>query len=167
MKDFIEIIKEREIGKYIENVSLKKYTSYKVGGIARCIVYPKNVKKLIELLRLCKNRNVKYKVLGNGTNTLFSDKEFDGIIIKLDEFKNDNPSVDKIGQANMMALGVIELLVDDLQVISQEELSELEFDEIYNLCATNRKALETEIKNAEKKSLEYHSFMVICIFLGC
>ena len=52
----------------------------------------------------------------------------------------------------MRALGVIELLVDDLQVISQEELSELEFDDIYNLCATNRKALETEIKNAEKKN---------------
>ena len=62
MKDFIEIIKEREIGKYIENVSLKKFTSYKVGGIARCVVYPKNVKKLIELLRLCKNKNVKYVV---------------------------------------------------------------------------------------------------------
>jgi len=86
MQDFIEIIKEREIGKYIENASLKKYTSYKVGGLARCVVYPKNTKKLIELLRLCKNKNVKYKILGNGTNTLFSDKEFDGIIIKLDEF---------------------------------------------------------------------------------
>ena len=71
---------------------------------------------------------------------------------KLDDFKNENPSVDKIGQANMRALGVIDLLVEDLQVISQEELFELEFDDIYNLCATNRKALETEIKNAEKKN---------------
>ena len=50
--------------------------------------HPKNTKKLIELLRLCNNRKVKYKVLGNGTNTLFSDKEFDGIIIKLDEFND-------------------------------------------------------------------------------
>jgi len=88
MNEFIDIIKEREIGKCIENASLKRFTSYKVGGIARCIVYPKNTKKLIELLRLCNNRKVKYKVLGNGTNTLFSDKEFDGIIIKLDEFNN-------------------------------------------------------------------------------
>ena len=88
MNEFIDIIKEREIGKCIENASLKRFTSYKVGGVARCIVYPKNTKKLIELLRLCNNRKVKYKVLGNGTNTLFSDKEFDGIIIKLDEFNN-------------------------------------------------------------------------------
>ncbi len=86
MNEFIDLIKEREIGKVIENVSLKKYTSYKVGGNARCVVYPKNVKKLIELLRLCNNKNVKYKVLGNGSNTLFSDEEYDGVIIKLDDF---------------------------------------------------------------------------------
>ena len=88
MNEFIDIIKEREIGKCIENASLKRFTSYKVGGVARCVVYPKNTKKLIELLKLCNNRKVKYKILGNGTNTLFSDKEYDGIIIKLDEFNN-------------------------------------------------------------------------------
>lgn len=86
MNEFIDIIKEREIGKCIENASLKRFTSYKVGGNARCVVYPKDTKKLIELLRLCKNRKIKHKILGNGTNTLFSDKDFDGIIIKLDEF---------------------------------------------------------------------------------
>ena len=88
MNEIIDLIKEREIGKCIENVSMKKYTTYKVGGNARCIVYPKNTKKLIELLKLCNNRNVKYKILGNGSNTLFSDKEYDGVIIKLDEFND-------------------------------------------------------------------------------
>lgn len=122
MKDFIEIIKEREIGKYIENVSLKKYTSYKVGGIARCIVYPKNVKKLIELLRLCKNKNVKYKVLGNGTNTLFSDKEFDGIIIKLDEF-ND---IDMINDTTIK-VGAGYSLIKLALFATKKSLSGLEF----------------------------------------
>ena len=45
-ENFIDIIKEREIGKYIENASMKRFTSYKVGGVARCVVYPKNTKKL-------------------------------------------------------------------------------------------------------------------------
>lgn len=88
MNEFIDLIKEREIGKCLENASLKNFTSYKVGGKASCIVYPKNTKKLIELLKLCNNRGVKYKVLGNGTNTLFSDNDFEGVIIKLDEFNN-------------------------------------------------------------------------------
>ena len=76
--------------------------------------------------------------------------KYQSMMDKLDDFKNENPSVDKIGQANMRALGVIDLLVEDLQVISQEELFELEFDEIYNLCENNRNALRTEIKNEEK-----------------
>ena len=76
--------------------------------------------------------------------------KYQSMMDKLDDFRNDNPSVAKIGQANMRALGVIDLLVDDLQVISQEELFELEFDEVYNLCENNRNALRTEIKNEEK-----------------
>ena len=95
MNEIIDLIKEREIGKCLENVSLKKYTTYKVGGNARCMVYPKNTKKLIELLKICNNKKVKYKILGNGSNTLFSDKEFDGIIIKLDEFNEISMINDK------------------------------------------------------------------------
>ena len=122
MNEFIDIIKEREIGKCIENASLKRFTSYKVGGVARCIVYPKNTKKLIELLRLCNNRKVKYKVLGNGTNTLFSDKEYDGIIIKLDEFNEltmVNETTLKVGAGyNLIKLALL---------ATKKSLSGLEF----------------------------------------
>lgn len=122
MNEFIEIIKEREIGKCLENVSLKKFTSYKVGGIARCVVYPKNTKKLVELLRLCNNRNVKYKVLGNGTNTLFSDKEFDGIIIKLDEFNE----ISMIGDTTIK-VGAGYSLIKLALFATKKSLSGLEF----------------------------------------
>lgn len=88
MVDVIELIKENDIGKYIENASLSNYTTYKVGGIASIVVYPKNVKKLIKLLKYIKQNNIKYKILGNGSNTLFSSKKYDGIIIKLDEFND-------------------------------------------------------------------------------
>ena len=49
MDDIIEIIKNKNIGKMEENVSLKKYTTYRAGGTARCIIYPKNTDKLIDL----------------------------------------------------------------------------------------------------------------------
>lgn len=84
MENLIEFIKEKEIGKYLTNVSIAKYTSYKVGGIVKCIVYPNDVKKLICLLKYIRANNIKYKILGNGSNTLFSSKEYDGVIIKLD-----------------------------------------------------------------------------------
>ena len=85
IKEFIE---KNNIGKYEENVSLAKHTTYRVGGNAKIFVYPKNKEKLINLLNFLKNNKIKYKILGNGSNTLFSDKEYDGVIIKLDCFDN-------------------------------------------------------------------------------
>lgn len=88
MNDIIDEIKNSGIGKVEENVSLKKYTTYRVGGMARCVVYPKNVTRLVLLVRILKDSNVKFKVLGRGSNLLFSSKDYDGVLIKLDEFNN-------------------------------------------------------------------------------
>lgn len=83
MNDVIELIKKDDICKIYENVSISKYTTYRVGGICRVMAYPADVSELIKLLKLLKSRNVKYKILGNGSNLLFSDKEYDGFLIKL------------------------------------------------------------------------------------
>lgn len=86
MKNIIEKIRKLNIGKVEENVSLKKYTTYRTGGKAKCIVYPKNAIHLIELIKLLNAESVKYKILGNGSNLLFSDKVYEGVLIKLTEF---------------------------------------------------------------------------------
>ncbi len=88
MKEIIKLIKQQKIGDFLINESLKNQTTYKIGGKAALIVYPKNVEKLIELLKLIKKNNLKSKILGRGSNVIFSDKEYKGIIIKLDKFNN-------------------------------------------------------------------------------
>lgn len=88
MKEFLEEIEKEQIGKLLRDVPIKKLTTYKVGGIAKALVYPKNTEKLVKLISLIKKYNIRYKVIGNGSNLLFSDKEYDGILIKLDEFKD-------------------------------------------------------------------------------
>lgn len=94
MNEVIQNIKRENIGRIEENISLKKYTTYKVGGKSRCVVYPKNVDKLVKLIKLLNQNNIKYKIIGNGSNLLFSDKDYDGILIKLVDFDeieiNDN-----------------------------------------------------------------------------
>lgn len=79
-------IKKLSIGKVIEKPLLRNYTTYKVGGEAICIVYPDDEDCLIKLLEYLKNKNIKYKVLGNGSNVIFSDYKYDLVIIKLDNF---------------------------------------------------------------------------------
>ena len=79
---------ENKIGDILVNENLKKYNTYKVGGTASYIVFPKNVDKLIELIGFIKKYNIKYKVIGKGSNIVFSSKNFDGIIIKLDKLND-------------------------------------------------------------------------------
>lgn len=86
MQEIIDFILNNNIGRFLENESLAKHTTYKVGGNARVFVYPKNREKLVLLLRELRAKNIKYKILGNGSNTLFSDKDFEGVIINLDMF---------------------------------------------------------------------------------
>lgn len=86
MKDIINFIKKNGIGPVRENVKLSNNTTYKVGGIAKLFVYPKNIEKLILLLKKLNKENVSYKVLGYGSNVIFSDNTYDGVIIKLDNF---------------------------------------------------------------------------------
>ncbi len=69
----------------LENESLSKYTTYKVGGIAKYIVYPNSIDKLVELVRLLRDNNIKFKIIGNGSNLIFSAKWYDGVIIKLND----------------------------------------------------------------------------------
>lgn len=86
MKEIIDYIKKQSIGNYKTNIKLSSYTTYKVGGLCKLLVYPKNVSKLILLIRKLKESDIKYKVIGNGSNLIFSDDVYDGVIIKLDSF---------------------------------------------------------------------------------
>lgn len=77
-----ELIK---FGKVKENVDLKKYNSYKVSTNARYLVDVFNEQALIDLIEYLKKNNVKYIILGNGSNVVFPENNFSGVIIKLNE----------------------------------------------------------------------------------
>ena len=88
MKDILAKIKDLNIGKIDEDASLAKYTTYKVGGVCSGIVFPKNIDSLITLIRFLKSEGISYKILGRGSNLLFSSKPYEGILIKLDELND-------------------------------------------------------------------------------
>ena len=73
---------------YEENISLKKYNTYRIDILAKYMVFPKKTKELIELINFARTNNIKYMILGNGSNVIFNTTYYDGIIIKLDNFNN-------------------------------------------------------------------------------
>jgi len=77
----------KEYGEVLERVNLKNYNTYKIGGEARFIVKPYNVKLLIKLIKYLKEKNIKYFILGKGSNVILPDKDYDGAIILLDNLK--------------------------------------------------------------------------------
>lgn len=86
--NIVKSIEKLKIGKVEKNASLKKYTTYRAGGTAKVIVSPKSIDKLLELLKLLKDNNIEYKILGNGSNLIFNDNVYEPVLIKLNDINN-------------------------------------------------------------------------------
>ena len=64
-----------------ENISLKDYSNYKIGGPARLFADVETVEQLKEILRFPAVAQDDIFILGGGTNILIDDKGFDGLVI--------------------------------------------------------------------------------------
>lgn len=73
---------------YKEDTSLKNYNTYRINTISKFLVFPKNVEELIKIIKYLKENKIKYYLLGNGSNVIFSMDYYDGVIIKLDNLNN-------------------------------------------------------------------------------
>ena len=72
--------------KVFRNEDMSRHTTFRIGGPADCLVQPESAEELREILRICKEENVPYFILGNGSNLLVSDSGYRGLIIQL--FRN-------------------------------------------------------------------------------
>lgn len=68
---------------YKSDEPLKKHTTMRVGGNAKYVFCPKDVHELKAVIDYCKSNNERYIVIGNGSNIIFMDDGFDGIVIKI------------------------------------------------------------------------------------
>ena len=84
----IEEIINLNVGEVIRDVDLSKYTTYKLKCIGKVLVIPNGIDELKVLIKFIKDNNLKYKILGNGSNLVFVNPVYDGILIKLDKFND-------------------------------------------------------------------------------
>ena len=66
------------------NENMGKYTSFKTGGNAKLFVKVSTIQEIKNVLRVVKEYNIPLVVIGNGSNILFRDEGFDGIVLKIE-----------------------------------------------------------------------------------
>ena len=72
--------------KVLVNEPMASHTTFRIGGPADYFVMPETAEELANVLQLCKEENIPYFILGNGSNLLVGDKGFRGVVIQL--YKN-------------------------------------------------------------------------------
>ena len=77
---FKKIYNDSEI-KIDENMS--NHIHFKVGGPVDILLIPSKVNQVVETLKICKNENIPYFIIGNGSNLLVKDGGIRGVVIKL------------------------------------------------------------------------------------
>jgi UDP-N-acetylmuramate dehydrogenase len=76
-------------GKLYTEEPMARHTTFRAGGPADWYVEPADETELAAVLKLCREEEVPYYILGNGSNLLVSDDGYRGVIIALDHFWSD------------------------------------------------------------------------------
>ena len=87
MQKIIELLRNAAGASCVmEQESMKKHTTFRIGGPADIFVSPDTVEKAAEVVRICKEQEVPYYILGNGSNLLVSDQGYRGVVVQI--YKN-------------------------------------------------------------------------------
>lgn len=93
MKKSLREAFKKEFPEIIFNEKLSRYSTFQIGGPADFFFRLKQTKDLSPLLKFCKKHKLHYFILGGGSNILFADEGFNGLVIKI-ETKNFNIHTD-------------------------------------------------------------------------
>jgi len=90
-----------------ENISLKSYSTFKIGGSAKYFCAARNEKETEEALGFAIENKLRVFVLGRGSNLLIADKGFDGLVLKIE---NRDTATEETEEGMMARLGSGNLL---------------------------------------------------------
>ena len=66
-----------------QNEPLSEYCTYRIGGPARVLFLAADEREIVAGIEIAKEKKFKTMILGGGSNILFSDRGFDGFVLKL------------------------------------------------------------------------------------
>ena len=67
----------------LEMEPLKNHTTFRIGGAARYYAVPENADEIKETIQFAKEKNLPYLTIGRGSNILFPDDGYPGVVIEI------------------------------------------------------------------------------------
>lgn len=71
------------------NVPLALHTTLRIGGPAAYFAEPESEEELVKFLAWAKREGLSFFILGNGSNVIFEDAGYEGLVISMRRFRND------------------------------------------------------------------------------
>ena len=87
-EELFNIFNNKSFGKILFNEPMKNHTSFKIGGPADVMVIPSKEEEIIECIKFCRENDLDFLVMGNGTNLLIKDGGIRGVVIKINDGLN-------------------------------------------------------------------------------
>lgn len=75
----------KQYGDIEEHASLKCLNTYRIPGSAKYLISPNSVNDLINILKILKEKKIKFFILGGGSNIILNDREYNGAVIRLNK----------------------------------------------------------------------------------
>ena len=83
MENVIQELRDREVGKVLEQEPLANHTTMKIGGPADILIIPNRVEAVKDIMDIVKKHDLPWTVIGRGSNLLVLDEGIRGVVIKL------------------------------------------------------------------------------------
>ena len=108
-----------------KNISLKNYSTFRIGGPAKYFLRTSDRKELKKIIERAKKENIKFLIIGGGSNILFSDNGFDGLVIvyRIENLSKESFNVEKKEDRENVIVKVdasipLSLLISELKNLS-------------------------------------------------
>ena len=132
-----------------ENVSLKKFNTYKIDSKVKYLIRIKSLQGLKDIIKILKDKQIDYFMLGAGSNVIFDDY-FRGALIKLDGLKSISREGNLVKvEAGAMMGELTKFTVDNNAGAYNSEI----FDKLVSIKVLDN---DLEIKELKKEEIIYN-----------
>lgn len=67
----------------LEEEPMKKHTTFRIGGPAEYLILPQTTEEIADVIKLCRQEEIPWYIVGNGSNLLVADEGVRGVVIQL------------------------------------------------------------------------------------